>query len=175
MTLTLEQQDTARDQTLAFGTHYDYDVAYLLEMLDGSPDAFRIFQAVPDMASYRKKLPAEASFVARIAAFSVVDCGPCLELTIKMGREAGVSDNILRGALRDGEGLPDHLAEVHGYAAQIAAGATPAPDRVDRMRQKLGAAGLVELSLNIASSLVFPAVKRTLGHAQSCALTNFSV
>lgn len=173
--MTTEQIESARTQTRQFGEHYDYDVRYLEDMLEASPDGFARFQAVAAMASYREALPPEVAFVAKIAAFSVVDCGPCLELTIKMGREAGVADAVLRGARRDGEGLSPELGEVHGYAAQIAAGGTPELERVERMRDRYSSAGLVEMSLGIASALLFPAVKRTLGHAQSCSLTAFSV
>ncbi len=173
--MTTAQIESARAQTRQFGDHYDYDVSYLQEMLEASPEAFARFQAVAAMASYREVLPPDAAFVAKIAAFSVVDCGPCQELTIKMGREAGVADAILRGARRDGEGLSPELREVHAYAAQIAAGATPDLERVERMRARYTSAGLVEMSLGIASALLFPAVKRTLGHAQSCSLTAFSV
>ncbi len=172
--MTSAEIQCLRDQTRQFGERYDYDVTYMQEMLEASPRAFALFRAVPQMAGFHEALPHDVSFVARIAAFSVVDCGPCLELSIKLGREAGVPDDVLHGARCDGEGLSPELAEVQSYAAQIAAGASPAPARIATLRTRYGSAGLVELALNIAGALVFPAVKRTLGHARSCALTTFS-
>ncbi|MCF3652372.1 hypothetical protein [Synoicihabitans lomoniglobus] len=173
--MTSEQIESARAQTHAFRDHYNYDTTYMEEMLDASPAGFARFQAVTQMAGFGDSLPKDVPYVARIAAFAVVDCGPCLELTLKMGREAGVAASVLHAARCDGAALPAELAEVRGYAAQIAAGETPDDDEVQRLRDRYGSAGLVELALNIASSLIFPAVKRTLGHARSCSLTTFSV
>lgn len=166
---------SARTQTRQFGDHYDYDVTYMEEMLDASPAGFDRFQAVLGMSSFRDVLPVEVAYIVKVAAFSVVDCGPCLELNLKMAREAGVDAELLRLAVRDPDRLPPELAEAHGYAAQIAAGATPELAQVARLRERYGSAGLVEISLGIASALVFPAVKRTLGHARSCSLTPLSV
>lgn len=173
--MNAEQLDAARAQTRQFGDHYDYDVAYMEEILEASPAGFAHFMGVINMSSLGEAAPADVRFVAKVAAFSVVDCGPCLELSLKMGREAGVADGILRAARRDGEGLSPELALVHGYAAQVAAGASPAEETVETLRARYGSAGLVEIALNVAAALVFPALKRSLGHAQSCALTTFSV
>ncbi len=173
--MTETQLEAAHAQLRQFGAHYDYDITYLQEILDGSPEGFTHFQGVMGMSALGSSAPAEARFVAKVAAYAVVDCGPCLELSLKMGREAGVADAILRAARLDGEGLEPDLKQVHGYAAQVAAGGTPAEATVVALRERYGSAGLVEIALNVASALVFPALKRALGHAQSCALTSFSV
>lgn len=173
--ITETQLQAAHAQLRQFGDHYDYDITYLQEILDGSPEGFVHFQGVMEMSTLGAAAPAEVRFVAKVAAYAVVDCGPCLELSLKMGREAGVADAVLHGARCDGEGLEPDLKHVHGYAAQVAAGGTPALETVAALRERYGSAGLVEIALNVASALVFPALKRSLGHAQSCTLTAFSV
>lgn len=173
--MTNEKLEATRLQTRQFGEHYDYDVTFMNEILEASPRGFAQFRGVIEMSGLREVLPPEVSFVAKIGAYAVVDCGPCLELSLKMGREAGVSDAILRAARLNGEGLPPELARVRDYAALIAAGSTPPEEERAALRERYGAQGLVEIALNVASTLVFPALKRALGHAQSCALTKFSM
>ena len=50
----------------AFGQQYDYDTAYMTELLDASPAAYAAFAAALPLSSHRQALPLAAHFVARI-------------------------------------------------------------------------------------------------------------
>ena len=45
----------------------------------------------------------------------------------------------------------------------------------ERVRERYGEEGLVELALGIAAARVFPVVKRALGYATSCALVKVKI
>ena len=50
--MTSDQIESARTQTRQFGERYDYDVTYMEEMLEASPEGFARFQAVAAMAAH---------------------------------------------------------------------------------------------------------------------------
>src|SRR5690606_26296812 len=107
----------ASRQSLAdFARHYDYDVGYLLELADASPEAFRAFEAAMPMARVLKAAPVEALHIAKIAAMRAQDCGPCTELALKIAREAGVAEPVVQGARRGGKALTAAPRDIHDYA-----------------------------------------------------------
>ena len=82
----------SRQALQEFGRHFDYDVCYLLELADASPEAFRAFEAAMPMSRVQKVAPVEAVQIAKIAGMRAQDCGPCTELCLKIAREAGVAE-----------------------------------------------------------------------------------
>lgn len=161
----------ASRQTLRdFGKHFEYDVGYLLELADASPDAFRAFEAAMPMSRVQKAASTEAVHIAKIAAMRAQDCGPCTELALKIAREAGMTEPVIQGALRGGRGLDAAQLDIHDYARAVALNEEPAPDLLPRLRARLGEAALAEIAVNIVAMRLYPTLKRALGHAKSCSL-----
>lgn len=169
------EMEITREEVQAFRDRYDYDTAYMEEMLDVSPEAFARFWAASPMTAFRENLPVVEHHVVRLAAMQRADCGPCLELTIKLAREDEVDVATIRGVLHDGEGLPPELEQLRRYAGAVAGGESP--DEADReaLRARHGTAALHEIGLNVAGTLLYPTIKRATGHAQGCALTPPSI
>ena len=162
---------TASRQALAdFGRHYDYDVGYLLELADASPEAFRAFEAAMPMARVLKAAPVEALHIAKIAAMRAQDCGPCTELALKIAREAGVAEPVVQGALRGGKALNAAQRDIHDYARAVALNEDMDPALLSRLEARLGKAALAEVAVNLVGMRLYPTLKRALGHAKSCAL-----
>lgn len=160
----------SRENIRGFGRHYDYDVSYLEELMDASPGAFHAFEAAMPMARVRQAAPIDLIFVAKIAAMRAQDCGPCTELSLKMAREAGVTETVIAGALHEGRGLSEEQRDVHDYARAVALNEEMAPLLLPRLKARWGAEVLAELAVNIVASRLYPTLKRALGHAQSCSL-----
>lgn len=158
-------------QLSAFEEHYQYDATYLKELLRVHPEAYEAFSQFTAMANYRKVLTVEAHFVAKIATSVTEDCGPCTQLGVRKAREAGVSPEIIRGALqREGATLPDDLEVLRKYAVGVATNSLE-DGHLEKVRDYVGEEGLAELSLCIASVRVYPCMKRALGYAgKSCEL-----
>lgn len=152
----------------AFGQAYDYDVSYLIDLLEASPPTFEAFEPARGMSDYRWALPLDAHFVARVATMLGEDCGPCTQLNLGMALEAGVDRELLRCMLERPEGLAPHLRDVRDHALATARGETSCPDRVERLRARFGAEGFAELALAIVGSRLFPTLKRALGRDGVC-------
>lgn len=154
----------------AFGQHYDYDVSYLEALAEASPGAFLAFEKAMGSGRYQKAAPFDLLAIAKITALRAEDCGPCTELCIKMAREAGVPDAVLRGALHGGKGLsPEHL-EIHRFARAVAMNEDMDPDLLPRLQERWGREVMAELGLAIVSARLYPTMKRALGYDKSCSL-----
>ena len=144
-------------------------VDYLRHVLDVSPGAFFRFASVMPFSESRKKLPAAAWFVAQIAAAQREDCGPCLQITVNLAQRAGVDPALLEAALSgDTAALPDELAEVLEFSRAVASAEDDNGELREKLRERYGERGFIELSYAIASARIPPTVKRALGYARSC-------
>jgi hypothetical protein len=153
-----------------FGRRFDYDVSYLLELADISPEAFRAFEAAMPMSRVQKAAPAEALHIAKIAGMRAQDCGPCTELSLKLAREAGLAESVIQGALHGGKGLSPEQLEIHDYARAVALNENLDPGLLFRLEARLGKAAVAEIAVNLVGVRIYPTLKRALGHAKSCAL-----
>ncbi len=167
---TTDPLAVSREAIRAFGQHYDYDVTYIEELMEMSPGAFHAFEAAMPLGQYQKAAPTELLTIARIAAMRVEDCGPCMELGIKIVREAGVSEHIIRGALHGGKGLNAELLDVYNYARAVAANEEMDSELLPRLKARWGGEVIAELAIAITGTRLYPTLKRALGHAKSCAL-----
>ncbi|MCR9245122.1 MAG: hypothetical protein NXI31_08815 [bacterium] len=146
----------------AFGRQYDYDVSYLERLLEASRDAYDTFVAGQPMSLFRRALPLEAHFIARVAAMQGEDCGACAQLTVRMAVEAGVDRDLLRTMLAQPEDLPSVLFDVYGHARDVASQRSVDPARAERVRAAFGEAAFAELAVVIAGSRIYPTAKRAL-------------
>ncbi len=162
--------EASRETLRQFGAHYDYDTSYLEELLDTSPEAFRAFEAAMPMARVRKAAPIDLIMIAKLAAMKSQDCGPCTVLSVKMAREAGLAEAVVRAVVRGGEGLAGDQRDVYDYAVGVALNQELPPDLLPRLQERLGREVLAEIAVNIVATKLYPTLKRALGYAESCAL-----
>jgi alkylhydroperoxidase family enzyme len=137
--------------------------------MDASPGAFKAFEAAMGIGRFQNAAPTEMLVIAKIAALREQDCGPCMLLALKMAREAGVPEEVIRGALH-GRGLTAEQRDIYDYARGVAADEELDPELLPRLNQRWGREVVAELALGIASTRLYPTMKRALGFAKSCAL-----
>jgi hypothetical protein len=159
----------------AFEARYRYDATYLTEMLSSSPEAYRVFSGFLPMAQFRLAAAPEVYFTAKVTAFREVDCGPCLQLAIRMAREAGVSKTLIHNLLQPESTLSPVLASVRSFSRAVLAGAPECNELRAKLLKELGAAAMIEIGLAIASAQGFPVLKRAMGHYRSCSATPLEV
>ena len=146
-------------------------VDYLRDLVRVSVRAFLAFAKIMPMAQYRRVMPADALNVARLCGSRSADCGSCVQIAINTALKEGLPSEVIRTVLeRQPDDLPSGLAEVYRFSEAVLAhdddAATPFRESVVA---RYGQEGIAEVGLALASSLVFPTMKRTLGYSKSCA------
>ena len=165
-----EKITASREAIRAFGRHYDYDVGYVEALMDASPGAFAAYEAAMPMGQYQKEAPTELLMIAKLATAQVEDCGPCLELGIKIARESKVPESLIRGSLQSGKGLSSEQLDVYRYAHAVAENADMDPELLPRIESRWGREVVAELAIAIVATRMYPALKRALGYAKRCSL-----
>src|SRR3989442_15965260 len=67
-------------------------------MLEHAPNAMLAFSTVQAWTNRHRALPADAYYVAKIAAYREEDCGTCLQIAVNLARKAGVDRELVRVA-----------------------------------------------------------------------------
>lgn len=149
-------------------SRYDYNATYMHEMLETSPGAFIRFMLAQGVNLHRQGISLEAWTAARLVAIQREDCGPCAQLVVNMARVSGVRPAILRAIIaRDWTNLPEPVALTMRFTDAVLAH-EPCDELRDQLRDLFGERGIVSLALAISQTRTYPAIKRVLGHAQSC-------
>jgi len=146
-----------------------YDVSYLRDLLDADLKAFMRFAKVMGISDYRRDLPVDASFAAKLVGTMVEDCGPCTQLMVTMAERAQVSPDTLRAVLRsDDAALNDDVRLSVRYARAVLARDARADALRDQVLARWGKRGLVSLAFALVSARVYPTLKYALGHGRTC-------
>lgn len=153
-----------------FEQHYQYDATYLHELLQHSPAGYEKFVAFRPLSQHREQLSPETYWVAKIAAMQVADCGNCLQLIVRMALEAGVAREWVLATLQGGSKLPEPLQDIYDFATCVASYRNVDPVLQERIQRQLNKAQLIELGICIATTSIYPTIKRALGYTVSCSL-----
>jgi hypothetical protein len=162
----------ARRRLEAFEREWNYDAAYMHEILEaGGVEALIAVANLDKISNYRRDIPTEPYFVAKLAAIRNADCGPCTQLVATMAERAGVDQTALRAVL---ERNPDTLSEDSCLAYEFAEATLAHEPTAGVLRERVvarwGTRGLISLAYAIAAAGIYPTLKYALGHGQSCVL-----
>lgn len=142
---------------------------YVRHILRTSRAAFIRYVMFIPMSRYRKRLPADAFHVARIVATRAQDCGTCLQIVINLARRDRVPTEIISAALdRRIDSLPAELQDVYQFTTAVVEATYDEEPLRERLRERYGEEGLIEMAFAIATAQMFPVTKRALGYAVSC-------
>ena len=152
-----------------FSRHYGYDVSYLETMLNQSPLAFFRFAPVMKAARHREVVPIEATYAAKIIGALTEDCGPCTQLVVNMALEAGMARDQIEAVLRrDPRAMNDATMLAFRFADSLVRRSGDEDEFRDAVRAEWGEKGVIDLTLALQLSRVFPMVKAGLGYAREC-------
>lgn len=145
---------------------------WLRDLFASSRAGFFKFAMFLPLSRHRAHAPKELAHIARIAAAASEDCGPCLNINIRFALAEGVDRAVVQAAaLGRTEALSDDGALVWRYATAVAGVDAEATALADEVERRFGRKVLVDFALAIATTRVFPTMKRALGYAQACSLT----
>lgn len=159
----------ARRALRAFGRHYGYDVGYLQHLLQVSPRGFFGFRPVMALARHREAAPRDAACAARLVGAMHEDCGPCLQITTDMAREAGMADDQIDAVLTGNGGRMSAATELgHRFASALVGRTADLDAAREAVRAAHGEQAVVDLTFATQISRIFPMVKTGLGFGQAC-------
>src|SRR5690606_25668810 len=112
---------------------------------------------VMPLARYRRDLPADAWFAAKIVGAMAEDCGPCTQLVVKMAEQAGVPADTLRAVIgRRPQDLPTDAQLAYRFAEAALAHSSEADPLREQVLQRWGRRALVSLGFALVSARMFP-------------------
>jgi hypothetical protein len=153
-----------------FGRDWDYDVTYMHDVLDaGGYEAMKPMMALQKVAAYKGDCPRDALFAASIVAARAGDCGPCLQLGVKMAERAGMPPAQIEAVLtQNREVMTEDVGVAYDFArAAIARDGWDVPAR-EAVVRRFGKRALIAMSYAIAVAGFYPAFKYALGAAHTC-------
>lgn len=153
----------------AFEKTWNYDAAYMRQMLDADPWAFIRFGFVASLG-YGKGAPAAASAAVRILGTLSGDCGPCTQLGVDMAAAQGVAPVVLRGILAgDRTAMGEDAALGYDFArATLDRNLFDADEIRAEIVRRWGEKAVLDLALALTTAQMYPTIKYALGHGHAC-------
>jgi alkylhydroperoxidase family enzyme len=155
-----------------FGVSMDY----VRHIVRTSLRSFFKFAKVLSAADYRRVLPLEPLHIARIVATRDADCGTCVQIEVNEAKRRGLDPDLLRAVVEGNvDALDEASADVYRFTEAVVTANGEDEALRERMRQRYGDEGLIELSMAMAACRFFPVIKRGLGYATSCSEVEIQV
>ena len=153
----------------AFGEAFDYDTGYARELVDADTGAGLALARLSAAASYRSDAPLAGWYAAKIVAAMSEDCGPCVQLSVRMAEKSGVPESDLRAIVAgDVARMCADAALGYRFASAVIARSAELDDLRAEVTRRWGGKALGALAINIVTTRAFPAMKYALGHGQAC-------
>jgi hypothetical protein len=153
----------------AFGDAFDYDTGYAQELVGADAGAGLALARLSAAAAYRGDAPLAGWYAAKIVAAMSEDCGPCVQLSVRMAEKSGVSDSDLRAIIAgDVARMSADAALGYRFANAVIARSAELDDLRAEVVRCWGRRALGALAINIVTTRTFPAMKYALGHGQAC-------
>jgi len=149
--------------------HLDSDMSYLRALHAASPRGFGRFLKATALARHREAIPIAASHTARLTALAFEDCGPCTQIAVDQARADGMAVMQIRAVLDANLAeLTEDAALAYRFARSILSRSTALDEARQAVRERWGDKGVVDLTLAVQGSRLYPMIKLGLGFAQSC-------
>lgn len=155
----------------SFEHKWNYDVGYMRDMLDaGGFRALLPAMAAPAFGnSYRRDIPRAPWFTAQMLAVRAGDCGPCLQLGVKMALEDGVDAATIRAVLvGNRDAMSDDVRLAYDFTLAVFARDGRDDALRDEVVRRWGKRALISLAYAIAMGGFYPALKYALGAGHAC-------
>lgn len=158
-----------RNRLTAFERTYDYDTTYIREILATDTRAFFALARAGGLSSYRRDVPKDAYYAAKLTATLAQDCGPCTQLIVAMALRERVEPRLVAAVVR---GELDALPEAVQLAVRFTRAALERTPEAGALREAIigrwGPRALVSLAFAMTAAQLYPTLKYALGHGEAC-------
>jgi hypothetical protein len=158
-----------RNRINAFEKRYAYDMGYARQLVAADTSAFLALAKTMKLGGYRKDVPLDAYWAAKIAGTISEDCGPCTQLVVSFALESGVDPRTLSAVLaNDRLRMSSHATLAVDFARATLAHSPDADALREEIEKRWGPRALVSLAFAIVASRIYPTLKYALGHGKAC-------
>jgi hypothetical protein len=158
-----------RNRLNAFERKYGYDVTYMRELLDTDLGAFMAFARATKVGNYRRDVPRDVFWAAKIVGIVSEDCGPCTQLAVALALADGVDAVALSAVLTDDRARMSTEVKLGVEFARATIAHAPEADELrDEIIRRWGKRAVVSLAFAIVASRLYPTLKYALGHGKTC-------
>jgi hypothetical protein len=153
----------------SFAAAYAYDMSYVHEILNVSTQAALAYSRATALGSFRRGVPADIHSLVQLVGVMHEDCGPCVQLGVKIAQQAGASPSNLRAVLAgELEQVPPEYALAVRYARAVLARDSAADEFREALSARYGKLGLVSLAFSLTCARIYPTMKYALGFGHAC-------
>src|SRR3954471_15528132 len=136
-----------RNRLRAFERKYGYDVTYMRELLGTDCRAFVAFARATKIGEYRRDLPREVYWAAKLVGIVSEDCGPCTQLCVALALSDGVDAGVLSAVLADDRArMSTEVVLGVEFARATIAHAVEADDLRDEVTRRWGKRAVISVA-----------------------------
>jgi hypothetical protein len=118
---------------------------------------------------YRRDIPLDVLATAGLVGARTGDCGPCLQLGVKMALSEGVPQQTIAAVLSgDRAAMSEPVRFAYDFTRSILARDGQDGPLREALEQRYGKRGIISLAYVIALSRFYPDMKYVLGHGHTC-------
>lgn len=155
---------------MKFERDWGYDTSYARTIIDEcGVDAIMPINGLQKVSKYRRDIPNDVYYTAAILATRHGDCGPCLQLGVKMAQKDGVSPETLRAVLAgERANMSEPVRLAYDFARAVLARDGWDGAAREELRKRYGPRAIVSLAYGMAGGGFYPLFKYALGAGHAC-------
>ncbi len=158
-----------RRKLAAFEREHGYDASYLRHVLDHDLSGFLRFARVSGISGYRKDVPLDVYYAAKLTAIIAADCGPCTQLGVGLGLGEGVPAVTLAKIVEGDERVMTENTRLGVRFARAVLAHSPEADELRaEIERRWGPRAVISLGLALVAATMFPTFKYALGYGKAC-------
>jgi hypothetical protein len=158
-----------RNRLAAFERTFSYDLSYARDILAADRRAFFALARIGSISSYRRDVPRDVYYAAKLVSTLAEDCGPCTQLIVTMGLRDGADPRMLAAVVRGDEAAMTDEVRLGAAFARAALAHDPAADELrEDVQRRWGRRALISLGFAIVAGRIYPTLKYALGHGKAC-------
>lgn len=153
----------------SFGRKYDYDVSYMLHVIDQSTAAGLRLALMPTVTQYKGPQAAREVWAGALLASTLDgDCGPCAQLVVAFALEEEVDPERLRAAIEGRNEAAGDVGLGMSFARHVLSGSYDPNPHLEVIRSRYGEQAVIAASFATATGRLYPVLKRGLGTGHAC-------
>jgi hypothetical protein len=158
-----------RNRLAAFERTYDYDTSYIREILATDTRAFLALARVSSLSGYRRDVPRDVYYAAKLVGTMAEDCGPCTQLIVGMALRERVDPRTVSAVLRGDQAALGADVLLGVRFARAALGRDGDADALrEEVVRRWGPRALLSLAFAVTAARIYPTLKYALGHGVAC-------